>query len=74
MREQREKTKIIIPTPCLPTHILISINHLSPIPSPSSLTMPMNMDFLVEMKQSNKCGSVSNYEIFNLHVGYGAGF
>ena len=33
----------------------------------------MDTEFLVQMKQSNKCGSVRNNEIFNLHLGSGAG-
>ena len=28
----------------------------------------MGMEFLVQMKQPNKCVSVSNNEIFNLHL------
>ena len=33
----------------------------------------MDRGFLVQMRQSNKCGSVRNDEIFNLHLGSGAG-
>ena len=33
----------------------------------------MDTEFLVQMRQSNKCGSVRNDEIFNLHLGSGAG-
>ena len=33
----------------------------------------MDTEFLVQIRQSNKCGSVSNDEIFNLHLGSGAG-
>ena len=33
----------------------------------------MNSEFLVQMRQSNKCGSVRNNEIFNLHLASGAG-
>ena len=32
----------------------------------------MNTQLLVQMRQSNKCGSVRNDEIFNLHLGSGA--
>ena len=32
----------------------------------------MDIEFLVQMRQSNKCGSVRNGEIFNLHLGSGA--
>ena len=31
------------------------------------------MAFLVKLRQSNKCGSVRNDEIINLHLGSGAG-
>ena len=33
----------------------------------------MDTEFLVQMRQSNKCGSERNDEIFNLHLGSGAG-
>ena len=33
----------------------------------------MDTAFLVQMKQSNKCGSVRNDQIIKLHLGYGAG-
>ena len=33
----------------------------------------MDTEFLVQMRQSNKCGSVKNDEIFNLLLGSGAG-
>ena len=47
---------------------------LSPIPSPIVYNdKTMNIEFLVQMRQSNKCGSVRNDEIFNLHLGSGAG-
>ena len=32
----------------------------------------MDTEFLVQIRQSNKCGSVRNDEIFNLHLGSGA--
>ena len=55
-------------------HTLIWINH------PRTYTIPpiihnnntMDTEFLVQMRQSNKRGSVRN-EIFNLHLGSGAG-
>ena len=31
------------------------------------------MEFLVQMRQSNKCGSARNDEILNLHLGSGVG-
>ena len=33
----------------------------------------MDTEFLVQMRQSNKCGSVRNDEIFNLHLRSGVG-
>ena len=50
-------------------------------PSPPHLSHPpiihnnnkMDTEFLVQMRQSNKCGSVRNDETFNLHLGSGAG-
>ena len=33
----------------------------------------MDTEFLVQLRQSNKCRSVRNDEIFNLHLGSGAG-
>ena len=45
-----------------------------PIPSPIiHNNNTMDTEFLVQMRQSNKCGSVKNDEIFNLHLGSGAG-
>ena len=33
----------------------------------------MDTEFLVQMKQFDKCGSIRNDEIFNLHLGSGVG-
>ena len=33
----------------------------------------MDKEFLIQMKQFNKCGRVRNEEIFNLHLAFGAG-
>ena len=33
----------------------------------------MDTEFQVQMRQSDKCGSVRNDEILNLHLGSGAG-
>ena len=43
-----------------------------PIPS-SFIIIIMDTEFLVQMRQSNKCGSVRKDEIFNLHWESGAG-
>ena len=80
MREQKTKAQVkntnyeIIPPSCRPTHTLIKINHLQPMPTPiihSNNTM--DTKFLVQMRQSNKCESVRNDEIFNLYLRSGAG-
>ena len=42
-------------------------------PSPIIHNNTMDTEFLVQIRQSNKCGSVRNDEIFNLHLGSGAG-
>ena len=45
-----------------------------PIPSPIIHNNNiMDTEFLVQMRQSDKCGSVRNDETFNLHLGSGAG-
>ena len=46
------------------------LTHLIPIIQNNNT---MDTEFLVQMRQSNKCGSVKNDEIFNLHLGSGAG-
>ena len=56
------------------THTLIWINHphLSHPPIIYN-NNTMDTEFLVEMRQSNKCGSLRKDEIFNLHLGSGVG-
>ena len=45
-----------------------------PIPSPIiHNNNTMDTEFQVQTRQSNKCGSVRNDEIFNSHLGSGAG-
>ena len=51
-------------------------NTPTPTPIPSPITQhnnTMDTEFLVQMRQSNKYGSVRKDEIFNLHLGSGAG-
>ena len=73
-KSTNKKNYEIIPTPCPPTHTLIWINHphLSHPPIIHN-NNAMDTEFVVQMRQSNKCGSVRNDEIFNLHLGSGAG-
>ena len=54
------------PTPTYP------IPHLSHPPIIQN-NNTMDTEFQVQMRQSNKCGSIRNDEIFNLHLGSGAG-
>ena len=63
----------MIPTPCPYTYAVI-INY--PPPPHHLFHLPiicnnntMDMPFLVQMRQSNKCGNVGNDEIINLHLG-----
>ena len=62
------------PTPCTPTHTLMSINHPH-LSHPHIIYSNNTMDteFLVQLRISNKCGSVRKDEIFNLHLGSGVG-
>ena len=53
---------------------------LVPPPTPHLFHPPIihdnntiSTEFLVQMRQSNKCGSVRNVEIFKLHLGSGVG-
>ena len=81
MQKHKKKNKNykIIPTPA-PPHPHPNINQPPPpIPSPPPPTAiicdnnTMDMAFLVQIRQSNKCGSVRNDEIINLHSGSGVG-
>ena len=70
--KKRKKKKLkLYPTP---THTLIYINHphLSHPPIICNNNTP-DIAFLVQMRQANKCESVRNNEIINLHLGFGAG-
>ena len=74
-KQKNQKNYDIIPTPWPPTHTLILIKH------PPTYSMPpiihnnntMETEFLVQMRECNKCGSIRNDEIFNLHLGSGMG-
>ena len=62
----------MIPTACPHPHP--NINQLPPTyPIISNNNNTMDIAFLVHMRQSNKCGSVRNDEMINLHLGFGAG-
>ena len=74
MREQKAKPQAkkrnykIIPTSWYESTTLILCH--TPIIDNNNT---MDTEFLVQMRQSNKCGSVRNDEIFNLHLGSGSG-
>ena len=79
MREQRTKVQVKLknktkqdntqplpsPTPCYKS------TTCSPIHPPTICNNNMmDIEFLVQMRQSDKCGSVRNDDIFNLHLGF----
>ena len=74
---QKHKKKTIRWYPPLSPHPHPNKNQ----PPPPTYSIPpsicndntMDMAFLVKLRQSNKCGSVRNDEIINLHLGSGAG-
>ena len=74
MRDQKTKAQKnaknyeIIPTPWYES----TTPHLSHSPIIHNNNI-MDTKFLVQMRQSNKCGSIRNDEIFNLPLGSGAG-
>ena len=81
MKEQKTKTqvkKLLDNTHPLCSHPHPDMNQPRP---PLHLSHPhiipknntMDTEFLVQLKQSDKCGSVRNDETFNLHMGSGAG-
>ena len=75
-KSTNKKTKTnyeIIPTPCPPPTpwYKSTTSHLSHPPIIHN-NNTMDREFLVQMRQSNKCGSVRNDEIFNSHLGSGA--
>ena len=71
--KNKKTTYEMISTPCPPTHTMIWINH--PHRSHPSIihnNNTMDTEFLVKMRQSNKFGTVTNDQIFDLHLGSGA--
>ena len=78
---KRQKHKLkkmnyeIIPTPCPPIpHPHVNQPPHSPIPFPIiHNNNTVDTEFQIQMRQSNKCESARNDEIFNLHLGSGAG-
>ena len=74
-KPQEKKPKIIRWYPQCP-HIrtLININHPHLSHSPINFNnKTMDMAFLAQMRQSNKCESIRKDEAINLHLGSGAG-
>ena len=74
---KNKKYKVRDNTHCLSPYPYPDINQPPPppptYPIPPSFTITMDTEFLVQMRQSNKCGSIRNDEIFNLHLGSDAG-
>ena len=78
--EQQHKNRTkkyinMVPTFYLPTPSKTWTNQPPTFPPPLSfaLTTQMITISLAQMRQSDKCGSVRNDKIFNLHLGSGAG-
>ena len=82
MRAQKTKVQIKINKKKLRdnTHPLYPHRHPDMKQPPPNLSHPliiynnktMDTECLVQIRQCNKCGSVRNDQIFNLHLGYGA--
>ena len=75
MREQKtkaqvQKNKLWDNTPAF--YESTPPSHIYPIPPIIHNNNTMDKEFLVQMRQSTKCGSVKNDEIFNLRLGSGA--
>ena len=83
MRDHKTKAQIKANTK---NKLRDNIHPLSPHPNPDMKQTPhlshppiihnnniLDTEFQVQMRQSDKCGSVRNNEIFNLHLGSGAG-
>ena len=68
--QEENRNYKMIPAPC-PPHPNPNINQPPVtyfIPPIICNNNKMDMAFMVQMTQSNKCGSVRNYEIINLHL------
>ena len=75
IQKHKKKNYKMVPT-LRPPHPHPNINQLPPTNSiPPSICNDNTMDIalLVKLRKSNKCGSVRNDEIINLHLGSGAG-
>ena len=74
-KAQTKKNNNPIPTPC-PSHPHPNMKQpppTHPIPPITHNNNTMDTEPPVQMRQSNKCGSVRKDEIFTLHLGSGAG-
>ena len=74
-KSTNKKNYEIIPTPPVPPPTPWYKSTTSHLFNPPIIhnNNTMDTEFLVQMRQSNKCGSVRNDEIFNLHLGSGTG-
>ena len=74
--KKKKKCKLRHNTHCLSPHTHPDMNQpppTYPIPPIIHNNNTMDTEFLIQMRQPNKCGSVRNDEIFNLNLGSGAG-
>ena len=72
-RKTKEKLQCKTPTPCPPPTPCYNSTTLD-LPHPPTICNynTMDIEFLVQMRQFDECGSVRNDEIFSLHPGSGA--
>ena len=75
MTEQKSKAQVkqnnnykIMLTPCPLTHTHHDMNQPTPYPIPHIYNNTIDIEFLVQMRQCNKCRSVRNDEIFKLYL------
>ena len=79
IKKHRKKLQQLYNTKPMSPHPHPDLNHIPP-PNPHLSHPPMiynnstmDLEFLVQKRQSNKCKSVRNDEIFNLHLASGMG-
>ena len=77
MREQKSKAQVkqnnnykimLTPCPLTHTHTHHDMNQPTPYPIPHIYNNTIDIEFLVQMRQCNKCRSVRNDEIFKLYL------
>ena len=75
LKQKKKKNYKIITHPLspLPHPFINQPPPTYPIPPNICNNNTVDIEFLVQMRQSDKCGKVRNDDIFNLHLGSGAG-